>query len=309
MFEKYKDIIGLTPTKSKHNMDRLVKVSHVQRPGLSLAGYVRRKLDNRILLFGRVELNYLKDLEPELRQKRLNGVITTENPAVIVSRGLLPPKELVDICETLKIPLFRTKMRTIPFMTKLTRLLNEALSPVLSLHGTLVEVFGIGVLIKGESSVGKSEAALGLIDRGHRLISDDVVKIRVREESCLVGTGTDLNRYLIEIRGIGIINVANIYGAVCVRSEVEIDIVIHLEEWNEKHYYDRVGLEERFTEIQGVRVPIYVHPVKPARDIVLLIETTVLNHRLKNMGYHSAKEFNTKLLAEIAKRKSVGKKG
>ena len=160
LFDRHGEILGLTLTKARQGMDRLVKVSHVQRPGLSLAGYIKRKKDNRILLFGRVELDYLKDLDPKLRRKRLLGVVTSENPAVIVARGLIPPKELMEICLELNIPLFRTKMRSIPLMTKLTLFLNEAFSPVLSLHGTLVEAFGIGVLIKGDSSVGKSEAAL-----------------------------------------------------------------------------------------------------------------------------------------------------
>ncbi len=309
LFDRHGEILGLTLTKARQGMDRLVKVSHVQRPGLSLAGYIKRKKDNRILLFGRVELDYLKDLDPKLRRKRLLGVVTSENPAVIVARGLIPPKELMEICLELNIPLFRTKMRSIPLMTKLTLFLNEAFSPVLSLHGTLVEAFGIGVLIKGDSSVGKSEAALGLIERGHRLISDDVVKVRRKEEGRLVGTGPELTRHLIEIRGIGIINVATLYGAVCVRNEVQIDMVVHLEEWNEAHYYDRIGLEERFIEFLDIQVPLYVHPVKPGRDIVLLIETTVLNHRLKEMGYHSAKEFNIKLLEEIAKGKKIEKEG
>lgn len=309
LFQTFGEALGLTPSRADQGMERQVKVSHVQRPGLSLAGYIKRKKDNRVLLFGRVELDYLRDLKPEVRRKRLLGVVTPENPVVIVARGLTAPRELMKICQELKIPLFLTEMRSIPLMTKLTMLLNEAFSPILSVHGTLVEVFGVGVLIKGDSSVGKSEAALGLIERGHRLISDDVVKLRKREESRLIGTGPDLNRHLIEIRGIGIINVANLYGAVCVRDEVQLDMVVHLEEWNENHYYDRVGLEERFIEFLDIQVPLYVHPVKPGRDIVLLIETTVLNHRLKAMGYHSAKEFNTKLLNEIAKRKKIGKEG
>ena len=308
LFDSHGELLGLTPTKANQGMDRVVKVSHVQRPGLSLAGYVKRKQDNRVLLFGRGELDYLKDLNPTMRKKRLLGVITSENPVVIVTRKLTPPPELMKICQELKVPLFRTEMRSIPLMTKLTVLLNEAFSPVLSLHGTLVEAFGIGVLIKGDSSIGKSEAALGLIERGHRLISDDVVKVRKKEEVRLIGTGPELNRHLIEIRGIGIINVANLYGAVCVRKEVQIDMVMHLEEWNEDHYYDRIGLEERFIEFLDINVPLYVHPVKPGRDIVLLIETTVLNHHLKEMGYHSAKEFNIKLLEEIAKGRKIGGK-
>lgn len=292
-------------TKAKKGMDRLIKEAHVHRPGLSLAGYVGGKEDRRILLFGKVELRYLRDLDPKLRMERLRGVVTDKNPMVIVSRGLSPPQELLKLCQELSIPLFRTPERSMTLLSKLNRLLSNHFAPIHTVHGTLVEAYGIGVLICGDSSVGKSEAALGLIERGHRLISDDVVKMRCQEEGKLVGFGQELNKHLLELRGIGIVNVAHLFGAVSVRSEVPIDLVIHLDEWNEERYYDRIGLEERFTEFLGVKVPLYVHPVKPGRDIVLLIEVAVLNHRLKEMGYHSAKEFNRKLLEEIARKKGV----
>ena len=172
----------------------------------------------------------------------------------------------------------------------------------MTLHGTLVELFGVGVLIQGESSVGKSEAALGLIERGHRLISDDVVRVK-KKENYLIGAGPELTRHLMEIRGIGIINVAHLYGAVCVRTDKEIDMVIKLEEWDDQHFYDRVGLDDKFIDILGVSTPYHILPVKPGRDVVLLIETIALNHRLKGMGYNSAKEFNMKLLETIAHKR------
>ncbi|MBX9744693.1 MAG: HPr(Ser) kinase/phosphatase, partial [Chlamydiales bacterium] len=180
--------------------------------------------------------------------------------------------------------------------------LLEQFCPSVTLHGTLVEVFGVGLLIQGESSVGKSEAALGLIERGHRLISDDVVRVKKKESSYLVGTGPELTRHLMEIRGIGIINVAHLYGAVCVRPDKGLDIVVKLEEWDDQHFYDRVGLDEKFIDVLGVSLPYHVLPVKPGRDVVLLLETIALNHRLKGVGYNSAKEFNTKLLEALARR-------
>ncbi|QVL57382.1 MAG: HPr(Ser) kinase/phosphatase [Simkaniaceae bacterium] len=304
-YSAYGLTLGLEETNEEEGMERMIKVSHIQRPGLSLAGYVKGKRNNRILVFGRIELNYLRDLKPEIRIERLQGVVTEDNPLVIVARGLTPPRELIKLCKELRVPLFKTEMHSMPLLTKLTMLLTDYFSLIDSVHGTLVEAYGIGVLIQGDSSVGKSEAALGLIERGHRLISDDVVKIRTREGVGVIGFGHELNKHLLELRGIGIVNVAHLFGAVSVRSEVPIDIVIHLEDWNETHYYDRVGLEERFTEFLGVKVPLYVHPVKPGRDAVLLIETTLLNHRLKEMGYHSAKEFNQKLLEEIARKKEL----
>jgi HPr kinase/phosphorylase len=191
----------------------------------------------------------------------------------------------------------------------MTFLLNEEFSPTVTCHGTLVEAFGVGVLIQGDSSVGKSEAALGLIERGHRLISDDVVRIRLREGPYLEGSGPQLTRHLMEIRGIGIINVAHLYGAVCVRDSKAIDLIVKLENWDDKRFYDRVGLEEKYRDILEVKIPYHVLPVKPGRDVVLLVETIALNHRLKGMGYNSAKEFNVKLLETIKKKQTAKRAG
>src|SRR5581483_11290092 len=206
------------------------------------------------------------------------------------------------------VPLFRTSMKTMNLLSKLTLILNEEFSPTMTCHGTLVEAFGVGVLIQGDSSVGKSEAALGLIERGHRLVSDDVVRIRLREGTYLEGSGPELIRHLMEIRGIGIINVAHIYGAVCVRDDKTVDVIVKLEEWDDRRFYDRIGLDEKYCDLLGVKVPSHVLPVKPGRDVVLLIETIVLNHRLKEMGYNSAKEFNTKLLETISKKQTDRKR-
>ncbi|MDN3509529.1 MAG: HPr(Ser) kinase/phosphatase [Candidatus Neptunochlamydia sp.] len=285
----------------------MIKVTHVQRPGFSLADYRKGTRNHRILVFGRMELNYLRDLASDLKEGRLKNVVTEESPCTIITRGLSPPRELIKLCRKLRVPVFKTEMRSMTLLTKLTMILNDFFAPVESVHGTLVEAYGIGVLIQGDSSVGKSEVALGLIQKEHRLISDDVVKLRAREGVVAIGFGHDLNKHLLELRGIGIVNVTHLFGAVSIRKEVPIDIVVHLEDWNEAHYYDRIGLEERFTEFLGVKVPLYVHPIKPGRDVVLLIETTPLNHRLKEMGYHSAKEFNRKLLEEITRKKELGR--
>ncbi len=201
--------------------------------------------------------------------------------------------------------MLRTKLPTSELLEDLSVILSDHFSPMLSRHGTLVEAFGVGVMIEGDSSVGKSEAALGLIERGHRLVSDDIVIIKKRQSSVLVGRGPELTRHMLEIRGIGIINVAHIYGAVCVSQSAKIDLIVRLEEWDDTHFYDRIGLEEKQLELLGMQVPFHVLPVKPGRDVVLLLETLVLNYRLKKMGYHSAKEFNVKLLESIAKRKTV----
>jgi HPr kinase/phosphorylase len=289
LFDKHGSGLGLKLIAGKEGMQRPIKLSEVHRPGLSLSGYLKNYLDT------------------ELRRKRLEGILTLQIPAVIVAGRYRPPKELVSFCEDNGIPLFRTTMNTMNLLSKMTFLLSEEFSPSMTVHGTLVEAFGVGVLIQGDSSVGKSEAALGLIERGHRLISDDVVKVRLREGSYLEGSGPELTRHLMEIRGIGIINVAHLYGAVCVRDDKKLDIVVKLEEWDDRRFYDRIGLDEKYCDILGVKVPYHILPVKPGRDVVLLLETIVLNHRLKEMGYNSAKEFNVKLLETISKKQNQRK--
>jgi HPr kinase/phosphorylase len=303
-FNKYGQTLGLELFSGKKGMSRQIKLPEVQRPGLSLTGYLKNYASQRILVFGKVEVLYLRDLNSKTRLDRLEGILTTKTPMVIVARGYRPPKELIKVSEEEGIPLFRATMATMNLMSKITFLLNEEFSPSLTCHGTLVEAFGVGVLIQGDSSVGKSEAALGLIERGHRLISDDVVRVKVREGSYLEGSGPELTRHLMEIRGIGIINVAHLYGAFCVRDDKRLDIVVKLEEWDDRHFYDRIGLDEKYCDILGINVPYHVLPLKPGRDVVLLLETIALNHRLKEMGYNSAKEFNAKLLETIAKKQT-----
>ncbi len=307
-YTKFKESFGLELIAGKKGLKKFMKYPEVQRPGLSLSGYLKNHTFKRVLIFGKVEIIYLRDLDAETRVARLKGILTPDTPAVFVARRHTPPKELVEACEKDGIPLFRSTMATMNLITKITYVLNEEFAPVMTCHGTLVEAFGVGVLIQGDSSVGKSEAALGLIERGHRLISDDVVNVKVKEGYYLEGSGPELTRHLMEIRGIGIINVAHIYGAVCVRDVKSLDIVVKLEEWDDRHFYDRIGLDEKFCDILGIKVPYHVLPVKPGRDVILLLETIVLNHRLKEMGYNSAKEFNVKLLETISRKQSLRNK-
>jgi HPr kinase/phosphorylase len=304
LYKKHSDSLGLELVTGKNGMKRRIHVPEAHRPGLSLSGYLKSHAGKRILIFGRVEIEYLRDLDPEIRVKRLEAILKTPTPAVIVARRYRPPKELVHLCELYNIPLFRASMSTMNLLSKLTLLLVEEFAPTMSCHGTLVEVFGVGVLIQGDSSVGKSEAALGLIERGHRLISDDIVKVKKREGNYIEGYGAELTRHHMEIRGIGIINVANLYGVVCVRDNKSIDLVVKLEAWDDQKFYDRVGFDEKCCDILGVKLPYHVLPVKPGRDVVLLLETIALNHRLKGMGYNSAKEFKSKLLEMIASKQN-----
>ena len=306
LYVQHRKQLNLELVSGQKGLTNRILIPEAERPGLSLTGFIKSLHIKRILVFGRVEIQYLNSLDSKTRTQRLEAILSLPIPAVIVARRYRPPKELVQLSQKYKIPLFRTTMSTMQFLTKLMTILTEEFSECISCHGTLVEVFGVGVLIQGDSSVGKSEAALGLIERGHRLISDDVVKIKKKEDTYLEGFGVELTRHHMEIRGIGIINVAHLYGAVCVRDSKSIDMVVKMEVWDENHFYDRVGLDEKTTEFLEISVPYHVLPVKPGRDVVLLLETIALNHRLKGMGYHSAQEFNIKLL-ETIKAKSINK--
>lgn len=308
IFDKYCKTLQLEIISGQRGMSRKIKLPEIERPGLCLAGYLKGYSEKRVLVFGRVEMDYLKDLDKYTRFERLKAILFSKVPAVIVARNFRPPKELIQICEQVGIPLFRSPLRTTTLLSKLTVILNEEFSPNLSCHGTLVEAFGVGVLIQGDSSIGKSETALGMIERGHRLISDDVVIVKKKEGSYLEGSGPELTRHLLEIRGIGIINVAHLYGALCVSEAKKIDLIVKLEEWDHQHFYDRIGLEEKYIDMLGMKIPFYVMPVKPGRDVVLLLETVVLNHRLKSMGYNSAKEFNVKLLETINRKQNAKQK-
>ena len=302
LYEQHGKHLGFDLLAGASGLGRRINRPEVHRPGLSLTGYLKGFVSSRILVFGKQEIEYLKEIDSATREMRLRHILTSTTPAVITARGSKPPKEMIAICDQGHIPLFRANATATNILSRITFYLLEEFCPSATLHGTLVEVFGVGVLIQGESSVGKSEAALGLIERGHRLISDDVVRVKKKEGSHLIGSGPELTRHLMEIRGIGIINVAHLYGAVCVRHDKGIDIIVKLEEWDDQHFYDRVGLDEKFIDILGSSVPYHILPVKPGRDVVLLLETIALNHRLKDMGYHSAKEFNAKWLEAISCR-------
>jgi len=302
LLHKAAESLDLELVGGASGLGRRIRVPEAQRPGLSLAGYLKRQATGRILIIGKVEIEYLRDLDDSLRRERLIALLKAAVPAVIVARRYRPPKELMDLCEEMRISVLRTSLSTMDLLSKLTILLHDQFAPKTTVHGTLVEVFGVGVLIQGESAIGKSETALGLIERGHRLISDDVVLVCKKEGQWLEGTGPSVTRHLLEIRGIGILNIAHLYGAVSVCDTKRIDLVTKLEQWDDRSAYDRLGETLPTCEILGVKVPSHVLPVKPGRDVVLLIETLALTHRLRAMGYNSAKELNQRFMEHVAAR-------
>ncbi len=270
-------------------IDIEITTSDVNRPGLQLTGYLQYFGTDRVQIVGKVETTYLESLSSQERLRRLDEFFRTGFPCLVIARNLEPFPEMFEVSKKYAIPLLRTDDITSRFMSGLIRYLNVMLAPRISEHGVLVEVYGEGVLILGESGVGKSETALELVKRGHRLIADDIVEIRRVSDSTLLGSAPENIRHFIEIRGIGILDVKNLYGMGAVKIQENINLVIKLELWDKQKVYDRLGLEDQFTDILGITVPSLVIPVRPGRNLAIIVEVAAMNHRQKKMGYNAAK--------------------
>lgn len=273
------------------NMEkRLITTAEVNRPALELAGYFEHFAEERIQIIGMVEHSYLETLSPELRMERYRQLLGYNVPCVILCRGYEPGEEVMQVAGERGIPLLGTQDATSNVLSEAIYYLTGQLAPCISIHGVLVDIYGEGVLIMGESGIGKSEAALELIRRGHRLVTDDVVEIRKINNNTLVGTSPDITRYFIELRGIGIIDVKTLFGVECVKERQSIDLVIKLEDWKKDKEYDRLGLEEEYTEILGNKIVCHSIPIRPGRNLAVICEAAAANHRQKKMGYNAAKE-------------------
>lgn len=278
-----------------------ITTSDVNRPGLQLTGYMEFFGNDRIQIMGKVETAYLASLTPETRYRKLEDFFNTGFPCMVIARGLEYFNEMVAVSKKYGIPILRTDDITSRFMSGLIRFLNLKLAPRITKHGVLVEVYGEGVLILGESGVGKSETALELVKRGHRLIADDLVEIRKVSDTTLLGNAPDIIRHFIEIRGIGILDVKNLYGMGSVKMLENINMVISLELWDEKKHYDRLGIDDEFTEILGINVPSLNIPVRPGRNLAIIVEVAAMNNRQKKMGYNAARWMTEKVMGNINK--------
>lgn len=300
--DSLKASLSLGVVAGHDGLSRRIRVPEVNRPGIALTGYFNYFASKRIQVIGKVEYNYLSTLNPEVRRRIYTQLMEKNIPCVIFARRYRPHKELIELGNKMNVPVIRSGRITMHIVNKASAFLEDEFAPTTCMSGTLMEVFGLGILITGKSGVGKSECALALIEKSHRLVSDDVVKIRKRDLE-LVGFGEKLTRHHMEVRGLGIINVQTLFGAGCVREMKKIDLVANLEEWDPNREYDRLGLDERTVSILGVRVPHLLIPVKPGRDLCLILETAALSQRLKLMGYYTAREFNRELLLHIQKKK------
>ncbi len=279
-----------------------VTSADVNRPGLAFGGYLDYFDNDRIQIVGKSENGYLSDLSPDVRIERLRAFAACCPPAVVISRDIPPMRELMEVCREYEVPLLRSKDLTTSFMAALIAYLSVELAPRITRHGVLVEVYGEGILLVGDSGVGKSETAIELVKRGHRLIADDAVEIRRVSSKTLVGSAPDNIRHFIELRGVGIVNARRIFGMGAVKMTEKIDMVIQMEQWDSEKVYDRMGLNNEYMDILGINVPSTTIPVKPGRNLAIIIEVAAMNNRQKKMGYNAAQElmFNLGMVDEAA---------
>ena len=275
----------------------------VNRPALQLTGFFDHFDQDRVQIIGYVEHAFLETMTPERRREVYEKLIASKIPCLLYSRGMTPDESVLELCSHYGVPCMVSEKKTSDLMAEVIRWLNVKLAPMSSIHGVLVDVFGEGVLIMGESGIGKSEAALELIKRGHRLVSDDVVEIRRVSDETLIGSAPDITRHFIELRGIGIIDVKTLFGVESVKDTQGIDIVIKLEEWDREKEYDRLGMEDQYTEFLGNKVVCHSIPIRPGRNLAIIVESAAINYRQKQMGYNAAKELYNRVQANLAKPK------
>ena len=282
------------------NKEVLIDTADLNRPGLQITGFFDYFYPSRIQVFGMVENTYLAGLSSEVRYNSLKRLFEKQISAVILTRNSNASAEMLKLAEEFETPMLRTSQPTSSFTSSLNAYLNVELAPRITRHGVLVEVYGQGVLILGESGVGKSETAVELIKRGHRLVADDAVEIKKVSSKSLIGVSPDIIRHFIEIRGIGIVDVKNIFGMGAVKESEKIDMIIHLEAWEKGKQYDRLGLVDEYTNILGLDIPSLTIPVKPGRNLAVIFEVAAMNNRQKRMGYNAAEELNRRITDQIS---------
>ncbi|AJD92092.1 phosphorylase [Jeotgalibacillus malaysiensis] len=291
IIEKFK----MELVSGEEGIHRPITTSDISRPGLEMAGYFSYYPAERIQLLGRTEMSFYELLSTDEKKDRMRQLCTDNTPGIILSRDIEVPRELIEASELSQVPVMKTPVKTTRFSSRLTNFLESKLAPTTALHGVLVDIYGVGVLITGKSGVGKSETALELVKRGHRLVADDSVEIRQEDTDTLIGSSPELIEHLLEIRGLGIINVMTLFGAGAVRSHKRVTLVIDLEIWDKTKQYDRLGLDEETMRIIDTDVTKITLPVRPGRNLAVIIEVAAMNFRLKRMGMNAAEQFSSRL--------------
>ena len=280
-------------------LERLITNPHPQKTGLALAGFQEYLRPGRVLVFGESEIRYLENLDSNARTDRMRQALATDFPCILITGGFAPPSEIIVEAEQAGVPLLKTEVITPTAIAKLTSLLEDSLAERTILHAVLMDILGLGVLIVGDSGIGKSECALDLIVRGHRLVADDTVEIRRRSETILIGTCPELTRHHMELRGLGLINVKDLFGIASTRSSKRVELVVSLERWDSSREYERLGLDDDYHEVLGLRVPLIRMPVAPGRNIAILVEVAARNQLLRSRGHHAARTLVEKLEQQL----------
>lgn len=277
----------------------------INRPALQLTGFFEYFDSDRVQIIGYVEYTYLSSLDRDRKIEMYNELLSYNIPCLVFCRELEPDKDLLEIAEKYQTPILTSQQSTSSFMAEIIRWMKVQLAPTITIHGVLVDVYGEGVLIMGESGIGKSEAALELIKRGHRLVTDDVVEIRKVSDETLIGTAPQITKHFIELRGIGIIDVKTLFGVESVKNTQSIDMVIKLEDWDREKEYDRLGLEEEYIEFLGNKVVCHSIPIRPGRNLAIIVESAAVNYRQKKMGYNAAQELYNRVQENLARKRDI----
>ncbi len=298
-YETHREKLKLENLTPEIPLHRIIREGSINRPSLALTGFFKYFANKRIQVLGAAEMTYLKTLSGARQTEILEEMADRQIPCLILTRNYNPTRAMLDVSQARNLPIFRTPMITMHFVNMATVAIDNEFAPVVTEHATMLEIKGVGALLRGNSGVGKSECALALIERGHSLVSDDLVIIKLLDERSLIASARDLNRGYMECRGIGIINIADMFGVKSLRLDKKVDLVITLVEWTPDAQEERTGLEESFYEILGIKIPHMTLYVRPGRDMARLVEVAALNQALKKMGHDPAKEFNDRLIAHM----------
>jgi len=296
---QHADRLQLKLVAGQEGMGRLIREGAVNRLGMALTGFIKYFAFRRVQLIGKSEVSYFQTLDPVTRQARIQAILDKKIPCIVFSRDNRPPAIILKAAQKAKVPVFVSPIPTPRLVNLITLCLEEDFAPSTSEHGSMVDIMGVGVLIRGESGVGKSECALGLVERGYSLVADDITRLRLLEGRELMASSAEVTRTFMEVRGIGIINVAAIFGGRAIRTEKRLDLVVSLEEWDKVEEIERTGLDQQYYEILGLKIPLVRIPVRPGRDLAGLVQVAALDQKMKTMGQFSALEFNEKLMSRL----------
>jgi len=305
LLERKGDPLQLEALTGEVGLERIIPTPEASSPGLVLAGYTKRFAAHRIHVLGETEITYLASLGAAERRASLETFLRFDLPCVVISKGQDPPPELLELARAQGVPVIRTKLKTAEFYRRLKPFLDEAFAPNTTVHASLADVFGVGLLFLGRSGIGKSECVLDLVERGHRLVADDIVHVTRHGNDVLIGRGHELARHYMEIRGVGLIDIRALFGVRAVRQQKRIEVVVQLDDWDATREYDRTGLDGQTTQLLDIALPLVTVPLNPGKNLTVICEVVAMNHLLRYSGVDSAKHFNERLLKRMAERREL----